>query len=209
MAEGDAGGVGFVGGEGAAVAEEAHHGAGHLLFARAAGADDGLFHAERGIFENRFFVKGGGRDGGSACGAEDLGGLEVLHVDRLFEGDVADVVAGDEGGDGAVDFGEGLGHGALGGDVHGQAAEEDGLAAGGELNEGQAGAAETGVDAEDTAGEWGAGEREGGGGFEREVFEGRGGRERRSGGGGDFAGEFGGPELADVLARHLKAKEEL
>ena len=202
MAEGDAGGVGFVGGEGAAVAEEAHHGAGHLLFAGAAGADDGLFHAERRVFENRFLVKGGGGDGGSTGGAEDLGGLEVLDVDGLFEGDVADVVAGNERRDGAMDFREGLGHGAFGGDVDGEAAEKDGLAAGSELDEGESGAAEAGVDAEDASGERCARERERGGGFEREVFDGRGGGERRGGGGGDFAGEFGGPELADVLARH-------
>lgn len=96
VAEGDAGGVGFVTGERASVAEERHDGAGHLFFARAACANHGLFDAQWGVFKNVFSQYGGGGYGGAAGGAEDLGGLEVLYVNGLFQGDVADGEVGDE-----------------------------------------------------------------------------------------------------------------
>ncbi len=141
MTEGDAGGVGLVGSEGTPVAEHAHHCAGHLLFAGAAGADNRLFHAERRVFENRFRVEGGGGDGSSACGTEDLGCLEILDEDRLFEGNVADVLIHDERGDGAMDFGKGSRHGFAGVNFDCEAAQEKGRAAGSKLDECEAGAA--------------------------------------------------------------------
>lgn len=59
-----------------------------LLLAGAAHSDDGLFDAEGGVFEDRQPAHGGGSDGGTAGGAQDLGGLEVLHVNCLLHGDV-------------------------------------------------------------------------------------------------------------------------
>ena len=198
MAEGDAGGIGFVEGKRAAVTEEAHDSAGHLFFAGAAGADDGLFHAERRVFENRFRMQGGGGDGGSAGGTEDLGGLEILNENRLLEGDVADVLIDDEGGDGAVDLGERDGHGFAGVNFDGKAAEENRLAAGGELDEGEAGAAQAGIDAEDAAGEGGAAQGE----ARRGLRDG--GRRGRRG----FAGEFCGPHLPDGEACHGERRKD-
>ena len=92
MAEGGGGGVGFVKGKGFAEAENLFGHAGDLGFAGAAESDDGLLDAQRRIFEDGLADDVGGGDCRSAGGAEHLGDLEVVDVNRFFECDVADRV---------------------------------------------------------------------------------------------------------------------
>lgn len=72
-------------------------------------------------------------------GVEDLGGLEILNENCLFEGDVVDVLIDDEGGDGVVDFGECDGYGFVGVNFDGKVVEENWLVVGGEFDEGEVG----------------------------------------------------------------------
>lgn len=57
---------------------------GDLFLACAAVADDCLFDAKGGVFEDGEISNGSGCDCGATGGSEDLSGLEILNEDGLF-----------------------------------------------------------------------------------------------------------------------------
>ena len=111
MAEGDGGGVGLVKGQALWELEHLTYHARNLLLACAPVADYGLLYPQGGVLKGGFAEYCCCRDGRPARCSEYLGCLEILHVNGLLKGDVADGPFLYEIGDTLVDFTEAGRHG--------------------------------------------------------------------------------------------------
>ena len=75
------------------MAKKRHDGTRHLLLAGAADSDDRLLDPQRRVLENGQPDQSRRRDGCASRRPQDLSGANILHVNRLFEGDVPAALA--------------------------------------------------------------------------------------------------------------------
>ena len=143
--------VGFVQGQRLAVPEQGHDRPRHLLLAGMAASGHGLLHAQGGIFKDLVSRQRGGGDGRAAGGAENLGRLEILDVDRLLQRHVARQVEAQHLGHRPVDLPQTVGHRPTRRDLHRPAVQENRGPAGGKLDQRQARAAQAGINPQHAA----------------------------------------------------------